>query len=814
MKKRGILYLLMMGFSCAFAQKRQAPAYPLITHDPYFSVWSFSDALNETPTKHWTGTDQALVGLVRVDGEVYRFLGKEPESYREVLPTAMESDYTAHITETDPGKGWFLDTYNDKGWKTADAPFGDMGNGGTTWNSGDIWYRRSFDLKGDALGETYLKMFHDDNVEVYLNGEQIYKCECWTNEYKYYPLTGAVKKKLKGKGNILAIHVKNTAGGQFLDAGIVEKIKPKSETALAEQVSLNISALSTTYKFKCGGVDLQATFTSPLLMDTLDLLSRPVSYVSIKTSSNDKKEHGVQVYFGASTALASNDQGQYMLAGNGTTSNLSYLKAGTKAQPILEKKGDNLRIDWGHMYVAASKEAKVEQNVTSMESAFSYFMEGTAPKIATEGKQLMLNTLFPEEKVLTEKDHLILLGYDDLYSIQYFGENLRPWWNNEGNNTLEGELEKAMADHTTILEKCAEFDREMRQEAISVGGEEYAKLCEIGYRQSIAAHTLVKAPDGEILFLSKENFSNGCINTVDVTYPSAPLYLKYNPNLLKGMLNGIFYYTESGRYTEPFAAHDLGTYPIANGVVYGEPMPVEESGNMIILTAAIVKAEGNAAYAKKHWKTLTLWANYLAEEGFDPGNQLCTDDFAGHLARNANLSIKAIVAIGSYGRMAKALGMDDIGDKYLSMAKEMASKWQQLAESGDHYALTFNDKGTWSQKYNLVWDKVMGLDIFPKEIYGTEIAYYLTKQNAYGLPLDSRSDYTKSDWILWTATLADSRDTFKQFIDPVYRFAMESKDRVPMSDWHFTSSGDVRGFQARSVVGGYFIKLLEQDWNK
>jgi hypothetical protein len=127
--------------------------------------------------------------------------------------------------------------------------------------------------------------------------------------------------------------------------------------------------------------------------------------------------------------------------------------------------------------------------------------------------------------------------------------------------------------------------------------------------------------------------------------------------------------------------------------------------------------------------------------------------------------------------------------------------------------LTFDQPGTWSQKYNLVWDKILKMNIFPKEVASKEIAYYLTKQNTYGLPLDNRRTYTKSDWIIWTATLADDLPTFQKFIDPEHKFMNETPDRVPMTDWYETQKPRKVGFQARSVVGGYFIKMLEQKNN-
>src|SRR5690606_26268862 len=163
--------------------------------------------------------------------------------------------------------------------------------------------------------------------------------------------------------------------------------------------------------------------------------------------------------------------------------------------------------------------------------------------------------------------------------------------------------------------------------------------------------------------------------------------------------------------------------------------------------------------------------------------------------------------------MAEKLGKKEVAQKYIDMAKQMAVNWQELADAGDHFALTFNDMNTWSQKYNLVWDKVMQFDVFPKSVYEKEIEFYLGKQNAFGLPLDSRADYTKSDWIIWTATLSNDDTTFKELANPVYNYAVQTKDRVPLSDWYFTTSGDQRGFQARSVIGGHFMKILNDQWN-
>lgn len=815
--KKLFLLLFILSVKLLSAQQK-APAYPLITHDPYFSIWSMTDTLNAQPTKHWTGADQPLSGMIQVDGKSYRVIGAESKTFQTVLPTAEEKSYSVKYTEMQPAEEWTNLSFNDANWKTGNAPFTDNATTkGTTWKSRDIWVRRTFTLNNTDFNKLYLKINHDDDCEVFLNGEKIYSYKGWLNKFKNFEIDDAVKQKLKKGRNVLAIHVTNTAGGAYLDAGLLNEpvMKTNPNVVAAEQKNLTLKATQTIYDFTCGPVDATITFTSPLIITDLDLLSRPVSYITYSVKSNDSKTHDVKVYFGASTNIAVNTPAQEVVTEKYATSQLNILKAGTKEQPILKKKGDDLRIDWGYMYVAVPSSAKATQTITDAAHATTSFTSNTISTAnINTGKDLMLNTFVSLGKVGSDaKEQFFLLGYDDLYSVQFFGQNLKPWWKNDASETIEKELTKAANDYQNIMQRCSDFNQSLYNDVEKAGGKTYADLCIVAYRQSIAAHKLVKSPQGELLFLSKENFSNGSINTVDVTYPSSPLFLAYNPELMKGMLNGIFYYSESGKWKKPFAAHDLGTYPLANGQTYGEDMPVEESGNMIILTAAIAKVEGKADYAKKHWKSLTQWVNFLTREGFDPANQLSTDDFAGHLARNANLSIKAIVGIGCYGMLADMLGDKNVAAAYRDTAKDMALRWMKMADEGDHYALTFDKNNTWSQKYNLVWDKVLNLDLFPQEVYHKEVAYYLTKQNAFGLPLDSRKTYTKSDWIMWTATLADNQQNFEALIDPVYKYATETPTRVPLSDWHETTNGKQVGFQARSVVGGYFMKLLDYKLN-
>ena len=825
------LFLLLLVISISAQQtsminKLRAPAYPLVTIDPYTSAWSFSDKLYDDAVRHWTGTKQSLIGAIRVDGIIYRFMGIEETPLNPFAKTADAEPWIGRYTFEQPEKGWENVNYADSQWKEGKSAFGTNGmpNMKTPWDTKDIWVRREIVIKEDpSTLDLYVEYSHDDVFEMYFNGVQIVKTgNVWKNNNRI-PLSPEARKTLvKGK-NVIAAHCHNTTGGGYLDFGLFNSVSNKKYfEKTAKQKSVNVMATQTHYDFECGPVRLKVTFTSPLLMDNLDVLSRPINYITYDVASLDKKMHDVQIYFEASPEWAVNTINQEITSEKIDVNGLTYLKTGTKDQKVLGRKGDNVRIDWGYFYLVGKQDKTTSFSINDSETTKREFFEkgklsGIVNKdLSSEMEKQMTSLALSQEigKVGPKSvSNQIMIGYDDLYSIQYFGDNLRPWWNSDGKKSIIDEFSKANKAYPDLIRKCYKFDDKLMVDAEKAGGKNYADLCAVAYRQAIAAHKLLKDKNGDILFLSKENFSNGSVNTVDVTYPSAPMFLYYNPDLLKGMLNGIFYFSESGKWKNPFAAHDIGTYPLANGQTYGEGMPVEESGNMLILTTAIAQVEGNARYAEKHWAVLTTWADYLLEKGLDPENQLCTDDFAGHLAHNANLSIKAILGIAGYGKLAKMLGKDDIAIKYTTAARIMAQKWITMANDNDHYSLTFDKKGTWSQKYNLVWDKVFNLGIFPKNVEQKEIAYYLTKQNIYGLPLDSRATYTKGDWIVWTATMAKDKETFEKLIDPLYKYVNETTSRVPLSDWHQTITGKQVGFQARSVVGGFFFKLLDGKLN-
>jgi hypothetical protein len=597
------------------------------------------------------------------------------------------------------------------------------------------------------------------------------------------------------------------------------------------QTGVQVLPTRTIYAFEGSGVRVNLVFMQAALPDDIDLLSRPVVYLTWECTSVDNKQHDVSIYYDNSAEAAVHEPGQAVVWSRTKRSGLTILSTGTESQPVLVRKGDNVRIDWGYFYAATPSLHNSSAAIASATDCRTSFTakdclpdkdDSSMPRAVNDGAPVLALMWDLKNVSRNAVSCQAILAYDDLFSVRYFGRPLRPYWRRNGAD-IHDVLAQTVNDYSKIKRRCEAFDQELMADLTEAGGRKYALICALAYRQCIAANKIVADDNGMPLMFSKENFSNGCMGTADVFYPMAPQFLLLNPALMKATVVPMLDYAASDRWPFPFSPHDLGTYPHAGKQAYGggerseeNQMPVEECGNMLILMAAIAKAENTADLSGRYWPLLTTWAEYLKAKGLDPENQLCTDDFAGHLAHNVNLSVKAILGMACYGRLAAMLGHDDVAEQYHTMAVNYAGQWQEMADDGDHYRLAFDKPGTWSQKYNLVWDRLLDLKVFPEAIVQKEMAWYRKVQKTYGLPLDNRSNYTKLDWIFWTAATTGNDDDFAALTNPVFTFLNETTDRVPMTDWYWTHNARMRGFQARPVVGGVFIRMLgdSKTWSR
>jgi hypothetical protein len=607
-----------------------------------------------------------------------------------------------------------------------------------------------------------------------------------------------------------------------------------SEIPALEETARKITATRTLVTLQNPQIELRVCFFTPAFPDDMRVMARPVSYLTWEVKSRDRAQHDVALYLDVDGAIATNTRGEPVLWSRDRIGGLDLLRVGSQKQPMLEQYGDDLRINWGYFYLAvpdsegkaslaAGNESDRDRFVSSGELPVDDDLDQPRMPQSNHPPSPTLNLAMPLGKVGDSSViRHVLLSYNDTYSVEYMHQRLLPYWRKEF-PSFASMLQAAERDYIPLTTRAEQYDSELEHDLVQTGGTEYAAIAILAFRQAIAAHKLVEDDAGIPFFMPKENFSNGSISTVDVLYPSAPMFLLLNPKLVEAQLEPVMRYAQSAHWKFPFAPHDLGVYPLANGQLYGggevsedDQMPVEESGNMILMVAAVAHAEHDTAFAARYWALITKWAAYLLAKGFDPENQLCTDDFAGHLAHNTNLSIKAIEALAAYAQLAEKLGDQKTAAQYQAAARAMSDRWVSMAADNDHYRLTFDKPGTWSQKYNLVWDRILGLNVFPVLVAQREVAFYKAHLNPFGLPLDDRATYTKLDWTIWSATLAANSDDFKTIVHPVFKFLDQTPDRVPMSDWYDTVSSRHVGFQARSVVGGVYIKMLAdpQLWSK
>lgn len=600
----------------------------------------------------------------------------------------------------------------------------------------------------------------------------------------------------------------------------------------AEQADFNVTAFTTDYSFRAGETILNLKFVSPLLPDDIMLTAMPVCWLEYNIEGDECAEFSLFV----SRDVASNACNPERGVRGGVVKGKNFESAffGLRKQQPLSNNGDLIGPDWGYWYLAG------EESFVLDETDLAAYLAG--------GLKQFTNT--KEDRYLGTFNHgqngVVLLGYDDIVSIDYFGDYRKGLYLQD--HTITEALETVWREYKKIEERLNCFDEDLKKRSKPFGKDYYAILC-AALRQVMSAHKLVKDGDGNLLFLSKECGSNGCIATVDVSYPSIPLFLLYNTELIKGMMRPIMKFARMPVWKYDFAPHDAGTYPHCCGHVYGfnrdknkflgnliqkndketwfpfyllpadydvydlkDQMPVEECANLLIMQYACFFFDSDISFFAENFDLAEKWVEYLVKYGLKPEEQLCTDDFAGHLKNNLNLAIKATVGIACYAELVGAAGKATIAEKFRKTAEKFAKEITDFAKKFSHMPISWDsDESTFSLKYNFAFDKLLQLNLFPQDIFEREIDCYLKKTNKFGTPLDNRETYTKSDWLCWVTSLTDDREKREKLLTPIAEFLKESPDRVPFSDWYQTDTGSYIHFRARSVQGGCFILLLRND---
>ena len=822
----------------------KAPSAPLLAADPYLSVWSGSGNLNDNCTRHWSGEDKSLTGFVRVDGQLYRFLGDattELDMTNVILPsaywttastytvpcmvfkksTAGTTDQVQGVPPTDNnGNEWYdpdyLLTDGMEVWAEHTSPFSsDASYNGCPsfqWTnndvSADIYFRRTFTIDGNLDKKVYLACGHDDSPsELYINGTLIKvphnHADGWFNP-EMYCLSDAERALIKTDGtpNVIAVHVHNNYGGAFADCGLYgtrafgdnifaavdgDEYAGEDNVLMAEQQSVDVLPTQTYYTFKAGKVDLSLVFSSPQIATDPEMMSVPINLISYKVSSNDGAEHDVKVYLSTTPQFAAASTTENVTTTTLRSKGLLFGKSGTNSQNMAAGTAQN----WGYAYIAA--DPKLDQTIGTTASNQMVFAHDMGQTAADAG--------------------YMMIGYDDAMRAVYMNGYTYPaYW-----TTLYGDITDAFAayaaSYNDIMQRMREFDSRLINDALAAGGKRYAELCALAYRQVVAGTKLASNHDGRMLMYNIDNSVTGQISSADVCYGAAPLFFSYNPHMAVAMVDAIHDYIKVTNFHSEYgnAPHHLGAYPMIGGI--GLDNGADTSSSLILVAAAAAKAADNADMIDNDlYEQLKDWADFcdlftLPQYAPNFPNEGSCDNYAGTIVHdNANVRTKCALAMAAVAEIARMKGLKDDAETYMNMAKRWVADWNTRYTKTMGYPQGSDVQ--WGQKYNLYYDIMLDTNLF-SDVISTETDYYVNNHmKEYGLPMDGRWDnVAKLNETLMTAAMTQTAD-FENIVGKCYNYVNQATDGQPLTDIYDCTDGTPISGVARPTVGMFWAKVL------
>ncbi|KAL2063340.1 hypothetical protein VTL71DRAFT_5145 [Oculimacula yallundae] len=589
------------------------------------------------------------------------------------------------------------------------------------------------------------------------------------------------------------------------------------------QTSFEYTSTRSVFTMNVGGkVEMNITFLSPITPEDLKRQSLIFSYLDVGVQSLDGAAHDVKLYTDISAEWVAGDHSSVAQWEYGTTSDdIAYHRVYRQTQLEFSETAD--QADWGYWYWATKNSDKLTYQSGSDTDVRGAFQSNGKLANTKDTKYRSINQDYPVfgfsvdlGSVIGSVSTLYTIGLTQEQAIQFDGATgivpLASLWTSYFSSETEA-LSFFHNDYSTAAGTASSLDSKIATDSVAAGGQDYLTITSLSARQALGGTQLVGNSTKQYLFL-KEISSDGNTQTVDVIFPFYPILLYLQPSLAKLMLDPLYENQESGQYPNKYSMHDLGAhYPNATGHPDGkdEPQPLEECGNMLIMTLAYAQRNDDVSYLSQHYKILKQWTQYLIDEALIPADQISTDDFAGSLANQTNLALKGIIGIQAMAQIANLTNNQVDGANYTNIALDYITKWQSLGIAHDasppHTTLSYGMNDTHGLLYNLYGDRLLNLNFVPQSVYDMQSTFYPTVKQKYGVPLDTRHSYTKSDWEMWCAAIA-SEDTKNIFISDLATWINDTPTNKAMTDWYDVQTGDFAGgFVARPVVGGHFALL-------
>jgi len=819
------------------------PAIPIVTSDPHVQNWIRADTTTENEgVTFWDGRARGMVGSLRIDGTVYRWLGVYEQ---EVDPA--KNVVTFNGIDVNPG---FCDVTNMRAKHAEDCNRFCVKTEGC----------RAFVMTGTTC---YLKSCveprvkskdHDSTIIIpdadAYDGQDIAPGRCDIS-HKTVSSEGECAQLCAEADKCQAYVIDQSDKTCYLKSctspvtaranhkGFIPKsfhpVPPPQPKALTQK-SVTVYPTRTVLEYELPGVlGLTVTTLNTMFPDDLLKMSMPTTTITLDVRSLDGKSHTVEAYLEALASHTVDDLDEEVVVNSWKSKTASGAKVGSTAQNVFGVWGDHVNIDWGYLYLGTDTRSAgtVTAGAADVDTLHKAFEEkGTLPQIEDGHKQparqgpLAIAVAHTLGSVGSNGASVsFVYAYDDITSVYYFGQKQKAYWTTVYDSILSA-IDAAFTDYKNDLTRAVAFDKKLLSDLAAKGGDKYATICGMAYRQTIAAtkvtwNSNAKKPE---LFL-KEISTNGDMQTADVVFPASPLFLYVNATLLQMLIDPLMRFANNetwNPYTDPYCPHQIGVFPVANDTTAAqEEMPMENTGNMFLMMLAILQRNGGdvSFYYPKYFKVMTKWADYLKSTLPFPENQLCTDDFMGAIPNNTNLAAKGIIALNAYAELCYAATKDDTcRNVYQTAAINFAKTWLKEATVDDptpHTVLSFTLKNTWSTKYNMLWQRILKMKDVPfpnfDELAEMEVSWYLTKAKEYGTSLDIRNDWCKIDWLSWASALTKKEENYNIFMNKMYNFLNTSPSRCPLTDLYVVDTGAALGtasFVARPVVGGFFAKAL------